>query len=211
MRAINIETPTHGRVLVEESVGESTATIVAFHGYAQSADDLMAELKQVPGGHDCTLASVQALNRFYTRGDSTIVANWMTRQDRDQAIADNIEYIDRAIEQIPTAEPLFVLGFSQGVAMAYRAVLLGRHRVAGIVAVGGDVPPDVKSISADRWPRVFIAAGDTDHWYTPDKVAADEAFLRAHGVKHELLRYAAGHVFTDEVRVRIASFITGTR
>ena len=197
---------------------ESLATVVAFHGYAQSADDLMSELTQIPGSRAWTLVSIQALNRFYVRGDQRIVASWMTRQDRDQAIADNIEYVNRVLDDVGRPalqgrhkEPrLFVLGFSQGAAMAYRAGLLGRHRPTGIIAVGGDVPPDAKAVPADRWPRVLVAAGHTDHWFTPDKVQADETFLGAHGVAHELLRYDAGHVFTDEVRAAIAAFVTRT-
>ena len=181
----------------------------------------MDTLRAVPGSEAWTLVSVQALNRFYIRGDSTIVANWMTRQDRDQAIADNIEYVDRVLDHLGrnvsatdatelSLGPTFVLGFSQGAAMAYRAALLGRHRVDGIIVVGGDVPPDVKSVPAARWPHLLVAAGNADHWYTPDKVAADESFLGAHGVTHEIFHYQAGHVFTDAVHARIASFITKT-
>lgn len=240
MRTLSIETPTHGRVLIEDPSGVPSATVVAFHGYAQGADDLLAELKQIPGSDAWALVSVQALHRFYTRGDQTVVASWMTRQDREQAIADNIEYVDRVLDAVtdPAAgdpayvgrrdDPacvgrpalqvgrpalqgrLFVLGFSQGAAMAYRAGLLGRHRVDGIIVVGGDVPPDVKVVPVDRWPRVLVAAGNADHWYTPDKVNADESFLRAHGVAHEILHYQAGHIFTDDVRACIASFVTRT-
>ena len=212
-----VNTPTHGRVLVERPTALTAqasttpmTTIVACHGYAQSADDLMSELQQIRGSEACTLVSVQALHRFYARGEQHVVASWMTRQDRDVAIADNIEYVDRAIEQVcGGAVPgrLFVLGFSQGVAMAYRAGVLGRYRVDGIVAVGGDVPPDCKDVALERWPRVLIAAGDTDFWYTADKVAADVAYLTTHGVRHDVLRYPAGHVFTDDVRAAIAAFI----
>ena len=207
MRTLNLETPTHGRVLIAEATGTSVATIIAFHGYAQNADAMMADLRQIPGSERWTLVAVQALNRFYTRGDQTVVANWMTRQDRDQAISDNIGYVNRVIEHLDPG-PICALGFSQGVAMAYRAALLGHHRIDGIVAVGGDIPPDVKSAPAERWPRLLIAAGHTDHWFTPDKVAADEAFLQTHGVAHTLLRYDAGHVFTDDVRNAIAAFLT---
>lgn len=182
----------------------------------------MDVLNALPGGEAWMLAAVQGLHRFYTRGDQKVVASWMTRQDREQAIADTVGYTDRVLDVLltddigspfseTTPHVIFLLGFSQGVAMAYRAALLGRHRVAGVIAVGGDVPPDVKSIPAERWPRLLVAAGNTDHWYTPDKVAADEAFLREHGVTHELLRYPAGHIFTDDVRVRIGSFIASTR
>lgn len=215
---LNIETPTHGRVLVTRPVDASTATVVAFHGYAQSADELMGELTRIPGSDQWTLVSVQALHRFYTRGDQKVVASWMTRQDRELAIADNIAYVNRMFDHVGPSfssagaarlksGPTYCLGFSQGVAMAYRAGILGRHRVDGIIAVGGDVPPDCKSVAGDRWPRVLIAAGDTDHWYTPDKVAADETILRGHGVAHDVFRYPAGHVFTDDVRRRIAAFI----
>lgn len=212
---LSIETPTHGRVVVRPSAGDPRATLVVFHGYAQGADEILSELITIPASSDWTIASVQALHRFYARRDERTVASWMTRQDRELAIADNIEYVNRAMKALVDADrvagrvppPMFVLGFSQGVAMAHRAGLLGQHQVAGIIAIGGDVPPDCKDVSADRWPRVLVAAGDSDHWFTPDKVAADETFLRAHGVAHQILRYPAAHVITDDVRHAVAAFI----
>jgi hypothetical protein len=74
--------------------------VVGFHGYAQSAEDMMDVLQRLPGSDECTLVSIQALNRFYARGDQKIVASWMTRQDRDEAIADNLAYVDRALAEI---------------------------------------------------------------------------------------------------------------
>lgn len=212
-----IETPTHGRVLIDAPAGAPAAVLVAFHGYAQSADDMLAELKQIPGSDAWTLVSVQALHRFYARGDEKVVASWMTRQDREQAIADNLHYVDRVLDSVrmradsAVGVPAFVLGFSQGAAMAYRAGVLGRHTVAGVIAIGGDVPPDTRVVPASRWPRVLVAAGASDHWFTPEKVAADEAFLRAHGVVHEVLRYDAGHMITDEVRARVQAFVGAPR
>lgn len=174
----------------------------------------MDVLQRIPGADHCMLISIQALNRFYTRGDQKIVASWMTRQDREQTIADNVGYVDRALDEIETgahcekmSPGLFFIGFSQGVAMAYRAALLGKHRAAAIVAIGGDVPPDVKGVSAEQWPRVMIAAGATDHWYTPEKVSADEAFLKAHGVAHATHRHHAGHEITEDVLDAVARFL----
>ncbi len=224
-----IETPSHGRVLVELKPGVNSekkpgvnsavtapVVVVGFHGYAQSAEDMMVTLQALPGSDRWTLVSVQALHRFYLRGDQRVVASWMTRQDRDQAIADNVAYVVTALDrvvieignQFDELIPDFIfLGFSQGAAMAYRAALLGRHRAAGIIAIGGDVPPDVKAVAAGRWPRVLVAAGSADHWYTPDKVAADEQFLREHGVTHDVFRYSGKHDVTDDVRARVAEFI----
>lgn len=220
MRTVSIETPTHGRVLIVEPAAPVKAGIrlVGFHGYAQSADDMLAELRKISGSDAWTLVSVQALNRFYTRGDQSIVASWMTRQDREQAIADNLEYIDRVLDRASPERhatgllpgefhATYLLGYSQGVAMAYRAGVLGRHRVDGIIAIGGDVPPEVRAAPADRWPCVLVAAGASDPWFTPEKVAADEAFLNAHGIAHEILRYDGGHEITDAVRTRMAEMV----
>jgi len=34
-------------------------------------------------------------------------------------------------------------GFSQGVAMAFRAAVNAGRRVAGVISVGGDIPPEI--------------------------------------------------------------------
>ena len=68
---------------------------------------------------------MQGLHRFYARGQGKVVASWMTREDREQAIADNLGYVNRVVmRRCPGAgdeATVVFLGFSQGVAMAYRA------------------------------------------------------------------------------------------
>ncbi len=185
--------------------------LVGFHGYAQTAEDMLTELEQVPGSGKWTLLSVQALHRFYARGEK-VVACWMTRQDRELAIADNIAYVDRAVGTVVNGAgqvPIVYLGFSQGVAMAYRAGILGAHRAEYVIAVGGDVPPDVKTAPGERFPSILVAAGQSDDFYGPSKVDADETFLRstlgakATSARIDVFRYPGGHEFTAEVRRRI--------
>jgi predicted esterase len=209
---ISIETTTHGRVLVVRTDGAAAAgLIVAFHGYGQSADDLLSEIEKIPGISGWDVASVQGLHRFYTRGDAAVVANWMTRQDREEAIADNIAYVDRVVEQLTEIRPPAVLvfaGFSQGVAMAYRAALRGRRRPDGVIALAGDIPPDVKDSAAGReWPAVLIGVGDAETWYSPDKVESDRAFLDARGVPHRIVRFRGGHEWTEEFGVEVRKFL----
>jgi predicted component of type VI protein secretion system len=107
MRTISTETPTHGRVLIKDA-GVSPSDVrflVGFHGYAQSAEDMLSELDRLPGSDLWTRVSIQALHRFYSRGDEKVVASWMTRQDREIAIADNIAYIDRVVRSLLTEAP----------------------------------------------------------------------------------------------------------
>lgn len=185
--------------------------LVGFHGYGQSAEDMLAELERLAGDATWTLASVQALHRFYSRSQDKVVACWMTRQDRELAIADNLAYVNRTLEQVlrPLANPHVVfVGFSQGVAMAYRAAILGAVRPRLVIAVGGDVPPDVvEGTSAEQFPRLVIAGGETDEWYTAAKIAADEARLQKVGVSPQVFRYPGGHEFTDDLRTRLRGLI----
>ena len=76
MRTLSIETSTHGRALIKDPTPPSSnpLLLIGFHGYAQNAEDMLAELERIPGIARWTLASVQALHPFYTRGDEKVVA-----------------------------------------------------------------------------------------------------------------------------------------
>jgi predicted esterase len=214
---LTIATTTHGRVLVEDTaVASSSRLIVAFHGYAQRAEDVLAEVQRIPGVSQWRVAAVQALDRFYGRDQQTVVASWMTRQDRELAIADNIEYVDRVVDTLASStapDPLVFLGFSQGASMAYRAALLGRHRAHGVIALGGDVPPELRERRAEmgEWPPVLVGAGHLDQWYTADKLKADLSFFEAHRVSYELCRIAGGHEWTEEFRVAAGDWLAAIR
>ena len=150
MSILLIETPTHGRVIVRQSTAPSRAgLLVGFHGYAETAEIQIDRLAAVPGADAWTLLSVQALHRFYRGRSEDVVASWMTRQDRDAAIADNVRYVDAAIAAVRTSgstDPVVYAGFSQGVAMAFRSAVLGRWPCAGVIAVGGEMPPELLEI-----------------------------------------------------------------
>src|SRR5262249_38654534 len=130
------------------------------------------------------------------------VASWMTRQDREFAIADNLAYLDRAVEAAGGNEmrAIVFLGFSQGVAMAYRAGLCGRYPAAGVIALGGDIPPDAVTDTTRRCPPVLLGAGVRETWYTADKLAGDEQFLSSRQITHRIVRFDGGHEWTDEFR-----------
>jgi predicted esterase len=222
---LSVDAPTHGRVLVRPPLssppgapatpvagaGPSTAPLlVGFHGYAENAERHLAQLERIPGCDAWRLAAVQGLHRFYAGRFEEVVASWMTRQDREQAIADNIAYVDRVVETIRRDHPFSALvfaGFSQGAAMAYRAALHGKARADGIVALGGDVPPDVHGVPGARFPPVLIGRGTRDTWYTDDKLRADVELLRSKGVAVRELVFEGGHEWTDAFRDAAAELL----
>jgi predicted esterase len=208
MRELLIATETHGRVLLREAENPS-AIVIGFHGYMENADIQMERLTAITGAEPWMLISVQALNRFYKGSSQGVVASWMTRQDRDAAITDNIAYIDRVVEAVaPAGMPIVFAGFSQGVAMAFRAAVRGARKGAGVIAVGGDVPPELLADSSLALPPLLLARGERDEWHTAQKHDADVEAVRSRGVKVEALIYDGAHEWTDEVSRAAGDFIS---
>lgn len=203
MQVLFVETSTHGRVLYHDRPESSAGLIVAFHGYGHAARDVLASVQQIPGIAGWRLAAPDALHRFYTRDQQTVVGSWMTREDRELAIADNLGYVARVIDHIaPGARPIVFVGFSQGASMAYRAAVLGAHPAAGVLALGGDIPPEVRSHTeqagaSSAWPPVLIGAGVRDSWFNK-RLDADLAFLKSHAIPHEVVRFDGAHEWTPE-------------
>src|SRR4029079_9515958 len=114
----NAATTTHGRYLVEIPE-HSRATLVRFHGYQENAAINFEVMKQIAASRAIGIVSVQALHRFYARGNEVVVASWMTREDREHAITDNLAYVAHVLKAIADefgiTRPLIYAGFSQGV------------------------------------------------------------------------------------------------
>jgi predicted esterase len=209
-RTLSIPTPTHGRILIEDAAGSvSGRLLVGCHGYGQAADTMLEQLQKIPGADGWRLMSVQALHRFYTRSNEAVIASWMTRQDRESAIADNIEYMNRAVAAAggDEARTIVFLGFSQGASMAARAATRGSTRAHGLILLGGDIPPDVRDEPTLSIPPVLIGVGSRDSWYNGARVDADIAFLLARSVPHEVVRFDGGHEFTDEFRATAGEWL----
>jgi predicted esterase len=185
--------------------------LIGFHGYGQSAEACLAELGRIPGSRAFVLVAVEALHRFYSSKSRDVVGSWMTKLDREQAIADNVSYVASVLHALGADsvgdDRLVYLGFSQGTSMAYRAAACGPRRAQGIIALGGDVPPDVGDDSTITLPPVLIGRGLRDDWYTEEKLAADLDRLRARGTEVEIARFDGGHEWTDEFRNAAAGFL----
>src|SRR5471032_1059648 len=203
MKTHHVATNVHGRFLHESR--DPARLLVGFHGYAETAEMHMAELQQIPGAGEWSLAAVQALHPFYIRGESQVVANWMTRQDRELAIADNLDYVRRAVAALPRPETLVFLGFSQGAQMAYRAAADFAWRCHGLIILGGDVPPDVAQEGV-QLPPTLVARGKRDEWFTDEKLTKDLRFLKG-ATRVESLVLDAAHEWTAEFREAAGGFL----
>ena len=200
---VDVETRTigatvHGRYLVRS--GPPERLLVGFHGYAENAERHIVEMTRIPGVENWTVAAVQALHPFYLSRTLEIVASWMTRQERELAIADNKAYVRSVVSALPRPHSLVFLGFSQGTAMAYRAA--ADQRSAAVIVLGGDLPPDVTA----GIPPVLIGRGSRDDWYTQEKFEKDLKFLKTVTSVTPCL-YDGAHEWTDEFRAAAGEFL----
>jgi len=212
--ARTIETRTHGRYLVEPAaVDGPSPLVVAFHGYAESAEPALTRLRATPGIERWHRVAVQGLNRFYQRRTDQVIAGWMTRQDRELAIADNLAYVHAVVDAVarewPVTDTLIIAGFSQGTSMAFRAAAASPRAVGGIVAVGGDIPPEIADDGLRRCGRVLLCRGRADEWYTSEKFSTDVARLDRAGVEARALEFDGGHEWSAPVVAAVAEFLGG--
>lgn len=201
MRIANVPATVHGRYLYEDRGPERL--LVGFHGYAETADVNFAELQRLPGIERWSVVSIQALHPFYTR-TGEVVANWMTKLDRELAIADNLAYVANVLAQLPTPRQLVFSGFSQGATMASRAA--AHIPCAGLIVLGGDVPPEVKADGAPM-PPVLLARGTRDDWYTAEKFDADVAYLSPRTQVTQCV-FDGGHEWTDAFRAAAGELLS---
>jgi poly(3-hydroxybutyrate) depolymerase len=123
-----IAATVHGRyIAIPPSTPGPAPILVGFHGYGEDAEAQLERLRAIPESRRWLTVSIQALHPFYQRRTERVVASWMTRQDREAAIADNVAYVSGCIDAVaaewPTMPTVVFAGFSQGVAMAFRAAV----------------------------------------------------------------------------------------
>lgn len=212
-----IPATVHGRYLVRPARaggqggapkadgGRPVPLVIGFHGYGQTGEDHLQDLERLPGSNSWHLVAVQGLHPFYTR-TGQVVASWMTRLDRELAIADNVAYAasvaDAVRRELRETGPLVFTGFSQGVAMAYRAA--AAVPCDGLIVLAGDVPPDV---DPTRLPPLLIGRGTEDDWYDEAKMTADLERLEAAGASAEQCVFEGGHVWGQEFREAAGVFL----
>ncbi len=206
-----VEATVHGRYLLRLPTGLPAGLLVGFHGYAEDATAHLAALLEVPGAGEWALVAIQALHPFYRVSTGDVVASWMTRLDRELAIADNVRYVGAAVadarRRAGVDRPLVYVGFSQGVAMAYRAAAGAGHACDAVCVLAGDLPPELAERDLPGFPPVLLGAGKDDARFNPAVLEGDAALLESKGIAVTTCLFDGGHEWTDEFRRALASFL----
>lgn len=196
----HFETTINGRYILQIPSGKTPIPLlIGFHGYGETAEKQLEMMNQIPGINSWFCGSIQALHPFYN-AKGELGASWMTSQDRELRIKENVHYVNSVISKIketyPANDILVYHGFSQGTAMACRAAILGDHEPAGVILLGGDIPPELNSL--DKMRKILIARGKKDRFYNQEKWRADIDRINQLNLDYKLCEFDGGHHGNDE-------------
>lgn len=190
---------------------------IVCHGYGQLASKFVEPFQTIATASRLIVAP-EALSRFYlersrvgVNTNASIGATWMTREDREHEIEDQISYLDALYASVlPVGQDpvrLRVLGFSQGVATITRWLARGRARAHEVILWAGSFPPDLDVAAfAERLAGapVVLVVGERDElapW-----AAAEATLVRFTdaGIRARLVTFNGGHRLDDTTLAAIA-------
>jgi len=197
-----------GRGGAEEDEKELRELWIVCHGYGQLAAKFLEPFAPLATPWRRIVAP-EGLSRFYldrsrvgVNTQAGVGATWMTREDREHEIADQIVYLDALLDHLlPVASEshvrVRVLGFSQGVATVSRWLVRGRRvRPDEVVLWAGSFPADVDlSQFASRLagaPVVF-AVGARDELASWAAADVEVGRFSAAGIDARLITFDGGH------------------
>jgi predicted esterase len=157
-----------------EGALDAPKQLLVLHGYGQLPEYFIRQFAFLKD-HGVLVVAPEGLHRFYLNGFSGRVgASWMTRHDRLQDIADQVQYLNEVLKILKQLNPNAewgLLGFSQGVATAVRWLHQSAVQTAFCINWAGTMPPDIPyDRDAERFATypMYCLTGDDDDLVKPD-------------------------------------------
>ena len=208
-----IAASVHGRYLIAPPAAPGPAPLlVGLHGYAETAEIQLDRLRMISAPEQWLIVSVQGLHTFYRGRSQDVVASWMTHQQRELMISDNIAYVHeprrygraRVAPQIGPCVRRLLARCWDGVQGSGGLVPSGFD---GVITVGGDVPPELSAADLSRTRSALVGRGSRDDWYTPEMFADDVERLRQARVDVRAIEFDGGHEWSEEFAREASSFL----
>lgn len=183
------------------------------HGYGQLAGYFIRHFGALAAADSgLVVVAPEGLSRFYLRGnDGRVGASWMTRDDRQHEIDDQIGFLNQLAGNIlahcPADAHITALGFSQGTATVGRWLAQAPFRPAHLVLWAGGFPPDIAPDAARRLLQglpLTLVVGSQDEYLAPALVAQQLAHLRQLGGTPALLTFDGPHGLNQEILAQIS-------
>ena len=206
-----------GRCAVRGPADPATARElwIVLHGYGQLAREFIDGVSAADDGTRLIVAP-EALSRFYSSqaplahfssAADPVGASWMTRDDREDEIVDQIFWLGQVLEtyraRVAPNTPVTVLGFSQGAAAAVRWVDSGGVTPAHLIVWGALPDASLPTNSVVWTTRCTLVVGNRDQFLPEAKVEAERARLDQAGVPYTFVSFVGGHRLDDTTLSRL--------
>ena len=209
MKEFRLEARKTARYFVLKPSFSNGQLLIALHGYGYSVQHFLKKLQWIADiGY--TVVAPEALSRFYSISDSDRVgASWMTKEAREDDIADNIQYLEKLGTQIKSDynyERWHLLGFSQGAATACRWAAWSQFHFESLILYASFFPPDFdfpSGVEKLQATRCVVALGDEDEYMDEENLHEKLHWLREKGINPEVISFEGGHEIRDDVLAMI--------
>lgn len=191
------------------------------HGYGQLASRFIRRFGVLDNGRRLIIAP-EALSRFYLSGgtgphsdEDKVGASWMTREERDAEIADQVTFLDRVRERVLAESNggglrVVALGFSQGAATVCRWAARTVMPPHDVVLWGSGVPADLFEAEGRAGlarAALTLVVGDSDPIANGDRVEIHRHQLDAAGIVYRFVSYEGGHEIDGATLAGVAAHL----
>lgn len=182
------------RFEVINSENNPTKVLFVLHGYGQLVKYFIRKFSPVPSNY--LIVAPEGMHRFYLNGTSGRVgASWMTKEAREQDIADTINYLNEVNQIISKQFPIetrHLLGFSQGGATAARWEQIGNVNFNSLILWGCVFPPDLDPQKNHHHTKnKYFVIGDEDEYF---RGSAQKNIISTYtDMKFNIVRYKGKH------------------
>jgi predicted esterase len=187
---------------------------IVCHGYAQLADDFLKNFEILDDGTNLIIAP-EGQNVWYRRGfDGQIVANWMTRRHRAEAIENYAEFLqtiyNQYFTQLSADVKVILFGFSQGTATVNRWLLSRRPAFHHLVLWGGLFPEDLDYAAAAHYfstKKLWLIYGSHDPFLTEERKTAHELLISKNNLDVARAVFEGEHALDSDMLRRLVKAV----
>jgi len=182
---------------------------LACHGYGELVRYFINKFTALDDEH--FVVAPEGLNRFYLNGFSGRVgANWMTKEDREQDIETNNQYLTQVYNTYSFQEKTFIaFGFSQGTETLSRWLVNQCIAPKAIILWGNGLPEDLSDECNLLWKdtKIYFVVGTNDDFITPERLALKKGLFDKHLLEYELVSYEGEHKIIPSLLNQLAKNI----
>lgn len=192
-QSIRFEYESHYFLSHEPTFQEKEIWLVV-HGYGQLAEFFIRKFKSFFSPERLFIAP-EGTNYNYLEGfQGRVGANWMTKHERETAIANNHRLLDQLmhsfLEKYHEKPKINVFGFSQGAATATRWATQSKGKIDTLVLWSGGFALDLNMEAANNAfsnTDLILVLGDKDELITPESIQKQEELILS--LNKEVIRF----------------------